>query len=287
MNKARCVRVFFLSFAKCLAGCAVLAAVPASAAVARVNVVDFAFSPANVVVNVNDDVAWTWLGAFLHSTTSTASLWDSGLQSTGFNFTNTFKSAGNFPYICSLHLFAGSVTVQGQAQSNAPPIVSITTPTNGSVFAAPWTGTIQAAASDSDGTVAEVDFLAGTTLLGIVTNPPSGPSVELTNFAVGNYTLTAVAADNGGAVTTSPGINISVVAPAPITLSSARRPSVTAFQFDYAATLGLSYVVERSADLSNWVPRNTNTAGASTVNFSDNATTARANFYRIRRLPNP
>lgn len=287
MSKAKCVQFSFLSFAKVLAGCAFFAAIPASAAVARVNVVDFAFSPANVVVNVNDDVAWTWLGAFLHSTTSTASLWDSGLQSTGFNFTNTFKSAGNFPYICSLHLFAGSVTVQGQTPSNAPPTVAITAPTNGSVFAAPWTGTIQASASDSDGSVAVVSFFAGTTLLGIVTNPPSGPSVELTNFAVGNYTLTAVATDDGGAITTSSGINISVVAPGPITLSSARRPSATAFQFDYAATLGLSYVVEQSADLRNWVPRSTNTAATSPVIFSDNATTTGANFYRIRRLPNP
>jgi hypothetical protein len=155
------------------------------------------------------------------------------------------------------------------------------------VFAAPWTGAIQAAASDTDGTVAVVSFFAGTTLLGIVTNPPSGPSVELTNFAVGNYTLTAVATDNAGAITTSAGINISVVAPGSITLNSARRPSATAFQFDYAPTLGLSYVVEQSADLSNWVPRSTNTAAASPVTFSDNATTAGANFYRIRRLPNP
>ena len=58
-----------------------------------------------------------------------------------------------------------------------PPSVAITSPTNGATFAAPWTGTIHATVSDPDGTVSKVDFFAGATRLGTVTNPPA--STEL------------------------------------------------------------------------------------------------------------
>lgn len=99
----------------CLGGGSVRAAVTTN-----VNIVDFAFDPPSVTVNVNDQVKWTWVGSALHSTTSTSGLWDSGLHTPVFAFTNTFGSAGTFNYICSLHLFAGSVTVQAPQGSFSP-----------------------------------------------------------------------------------------------------------------------------------------------------------------------
>ena len=99
------------------------------------------------------------------------------------------------------------------AGGNAPPQVAITSPTNGATFIAPWTGTIQAAASDADGTLTKVDFFAGMTLLGTVDNPSANPSLTVTKLAAGSYMLTAVATDNGGASSTSAGVTISVVAP--------------------------------------------------------------------------
>jgi hypothetical protein len=164
--------------------------------------------------------------------------------------------------------------------------MAITTPTNGATFAAPWTGTIQSTASDSDGTVNKVDYFAGATLLGTVTNPPANPSFTVTNLLAGNYTLTAVATDNGGA-TNSASVAITVVTPVAIVLSSPQRVSATAFQFNYSANPGLNYVVLRSGALPSFSPINTNMATSSTVNFLDNSATGPLNFYRVRLVPNP
>jgi hypothetical protein len=182
------------------------------AASANVNIIDFAFNPASVTIHVNDSVVWTWIGPTVHTATSDTGLWDSGLLSTpGAKFTHTFTSSGSFPYFCVVHPFmTASVSVQSQPPPNVPPTVSITSPANGSTFPAPWSGTIQASVGDSDGTVTQVVFLAGSSVLGTIANPPANPSVNVSNVAVGAYTLTAVASDNAGASTTSAAVNIAV-----------------------------------------------------------------------------
>src|ERR1035438_3981307 len=55
---------------------------------------------------------------------------------------------------------------QTSTSSNLPPLVSMVTPTNGSVFYTPVTLFLIARASDPDGTVTNVEFFAGTTDLG-------------------------------------------------------------------------------------------------------------------------
>lgn len=91
---------------------------------------------------------------------------------------------------------------------NAPPSVTITSPTNNANFAAPATISIAANATDTDGTVSKVDFYNGTTLIGTSTAAPFGYSWS--NVASGNYVLTAKATDNSGNSTTSTSVNISV-----------------------------------------------------------------------------
>jgi len=97
-----------------------------------------------------------------------------------------------------------------KAASN-PPTVSITDPTNNATFAAPTNLTINASASDSDGTVTQVQFFSGSTLLGSAMNSPY--SVTWSNVAVGTYALTAVATDNDGLSATSSVVNITVTLP--------------------------------------------------------------------------
>jgi hypothetical protein len=92
---------------------------------------------------------------------------------------------------------------------DTPPAIAITSPTNGTLIAAPASVTINASASDSDGTVKQVQFFAGTTSLGIDTNAPY--SVTWNNPSPGIYALTAVATDNAGLSTTSPAIAINVL----------------------------------------------------------------------------
>jgi endoglucanase len=94
------------------------------------------------------------------------------------------------------------------AYANNPPTVSIISPENGATFTAPANITIDATASDIDGTVSKVDFYQGSTLLGTDTTSPY--SCTWSNVADGNYSLTAVATDDEGAVTTSSAVGITV-----------------------------------------------------------------------------
>jgi hypothetical protein len=110
-----------------------------------------------------------------------------------------------------------SVLVQA-ATTNVAPSVSLSAPANGATFTAPASFTISATASDSDGTVARVDFYAGSTLIGTDTSSPY--SISWSNVAAGVYTLTAVAWDNAGASTTSAARSITVNNPVlPTTLA--------------------------------------------------------------------
>jgi len=58
------------------------------------------------------------------------------------------------------------------ARPTGRPVVSLTAPVSGATFTAPASMALQASASDSDGTVARVDFYAGATLLGSDTTSP-------------------------------------------------------------------------------------------------------------------
>ncbi|RAJ80309.1 chitinase [Chitinophaga dinghuensis] len=92
--------------------------------------------------------------------------------------------------------------------ANQPPTVSITAPANNAVYTAPASITITASAADADGTVSQVAFYNGSTLLGTVTAAPY--SYTWSNVSAGSYVLTAKATDNGNATTTSVAVNITV-----------------------------------------------------------------------------
>jgi plastocyanin len=262
---------------------------PAVATTANVSIINFAFSPATVTINVNDQVTWSWAaadGSTPHSTTSTNGLWDSGLHGQPFTFSHTFANAGSFPYRCTLHsaFMTGSVTVQG---ANIPPSVALTSPSNGAKFAAPWTGPVQASVSDPDDAISKVEFFIGTTSVGVVNNPGASPSITVTNLAAGSYTLKAVATDSRGAATTSAGVPIQVLQPVPILLSSPQRVSDSSFQFSYSATPGLRYVIQRSRDLVSFTALATNTAATSSESFLDGSAVDALSYYSIRLQPNP
>jgi Bacterial Ig domain/Calx-beta domain/Beta-propeller repeat len=100
---------------------------------------------------------------------------------------------------------------------NHSPTVSLTRPTTNSVFLAGTDIIVSADAADIDGTVAQVDFYDGATLVGSDTNAPY--QVTWNNSPAGDHTLTAKATDNNGATTTSAAINIIIDAqPEPPTI---------------------------------------------------------------------
>jgi hypothetical protein len=105
-----------------------------------------------------------------------------------------------------------SITVSTAAPGNQPPSVSLTSPAAGAMFTAPAAIPLSATASDADGTIARVDFYAGSTLIGTDTSNPYGLSWN--NVIAGTYSLTAVARDNAGATTVSSTRDITVKPPA-------------------------------------------------------------------------
>jgi probable HAF family extracellular repeat protein len=103
-------------------------------------------------------------------------------------------------------------------QVDAPPSVNITSPLNGAIFTPPTNITIAAAASDSDGTVSQVEFFQGTNSLGVDSSSPF--SLVWSNVATGPYPMTARATDNLGIVSTSAVVNILIDVPPAVAITS-------------------------------------------------------------------
>jgi len=97
------------------------------------------------------------------------------------------------------------------ATNNVPPSVAITAPLDEAAFTAPVSIHVTADASDSDNGIKQVDFFAGATPIGSAIAAPY--TVTWSNVAPGRYTLTARALDNGGATTTSAGVDVTIDSP--------------------------------------------------------------------------
>ncbi|TWI90920.1 glycosyl hydrolase family 18 protein [Chitinophaga japonensis] len=91
---------------------------------------------------------------------------------------------------------------------NNAPVVNITSPANNATFTAPASISIQAAATDSDGSITKVEFFNGSAKLGETASAPY--SFTWANVAAGTYTLTAKATDNANGATTSAAVTIVV-----------------------------------------------------------------------------
>lgn len=104
---------------------------------------------------------------------------------------------------------------------NQPPLIRITSPVSGEAFPAYATINIQAEATDFDGCVTNVTFLANGRAIGAVAHACNTPipgrpdkfSLLWTNVPAGHYKLTALAADNLGACSTSAPVCILVYPP--------------------------------------------------------------------------
>lgn len=114
---------------------------------------------------------------------------------------------------------------------NAPPAVTITSPASGSSLSAPASLTLSANAWDADGAIANVSFYAGTTLLTVAN---AAPYTATWTAAAGTHTLTVVARDDEGAMTSAtatvqvmpPNERPTVSLTSPAAGSSVRGPSV-------------------------------------------------------------
>lgn len=103
-----------------------------------------------------------------------------------------------------------SATLSINISGNNAPTVAMTSPASGTSVNAGATVNLAAVASDADGTVANVRFIANGNVVGTATSIPF--STAWVPSAAGSYTVTAQATDNSGNVTNSTAITVTVVA---------------------------------------------------------------------------
>jgi regulation of enolase protein 1 (concanavalin A-like superfamily) len=126
---------------------------------------------------------------------------------------------------------SNAVTVAVNASTNQLPTVTLTSPVAGNSFSAPTTVALLASASDADGTIARVEFYAGTTLVGTDTTSPY--AVNWINGSPGSYSLTAVATDNTGGRRTSAAVTVTLrAAQAEFTPSADHSTLVTSYRLE-------------------------------------------------------
>ena len=105
-------------------------------------------------------------------------------------------------------IFTDVSVQQATTPANQAPAVSITAPANGATFTAPASFSVTANASDSDGTVARVEFFRNGSLIATDTTSPYAAAVS--SLAAGSYSFTARAYDDDGASTTSAAVSVTV-----------------------------------------------------------------------------
>lgn len=170
-----------------------------------------------------------------------------------------------------------------QAGGNLRPLVSLSSPPDGAnlfLETVPAILPLTATASDLDGTIAKVEFYAGSVKLGQATASPY--SLLWTNPASGSYQLTAVATDNGGATTVSAPVNISVqTLPQPVSLAIARLGANLQVSWPASATASSLQWVSNSPASAAWLLL-TNTPVLSNNQYAVTVSNAgRSQFFRL------
>jgi hypothetical protein len=101
---------------------------------------------------------------------------------------------------------------------NVLPTVSLTSPSNGATFSAPFTTIVTADASDSDGSVVRVNFLADGWFIGSDSTVPYSHTWSVSTG--GSHVLAAEAVDSEGSYTRSAPVTVTVNAPTKVALTS-------------------------------------------------------------------
>ena len=125
--------------------------------------------------------------------------------------------AGSFTFTAKAYDNDGASTVSDPVSvtvdaPNTPPTVSLTSPANGASFLGGAQVTLSANASDSDGTVARVDFYVDGSLLGSDT---SSTYTQTWVAEPGSHVLRAIAIDDDATSSTPSDVTITVPIPPP------------------------------------------------------------------------
>jgi hypothetical protein len=116
--------------------------------------------------------------------------------------------------------------------ANILPTVSLVSPADNSTYTAGKPLTIAANASDFDGSIQKVDFFQNNIL---ISSDNTAPYLITWNPTAGNYVLTGVATDNGGAVSNSQAIDITI-APMMSCADTSKTATQGSFSLGYICT---------------------------------------------------
>ncbi|MBI5772490.1 MAG: M4 family metallopeptidase [Verrucomicrobia bacterium] len=169
--------------------------------------------------------------------------------------------------------------------TNAPPVVSITSPPNGSVFTSPAAFTLGVSVSDPDpdGGISKVEIYDGNRLVGQKTSPPFD-SFPATNFGAGLHRYYARAYDNRGASTTSIPIRIGIKPSQSLAAFNSIQPSV--FEMSLATPTNGVYRLEASTNLVDWISLGSfESLSGALYNADLTATNYPRRFYRAVKVP--
>jgi len=174
--------------------------------------------------------------------------------------------------------------LKGTVSGNLPPDVVVTSPASGASFNAPSSIPLVASAVD-EGSVTNVAFYAGPTLLGTAAASPW--SVTWNNPPAGAHRITARATDNGGLVHISAPVYLTVTAAtttpaAPTALTAAAvSTSRIALHWTDNATNETGYKIERSSPGATFVQ--VATVGSDATTFTDSGLARNKSYtYRVR-----
>ncbi|MBV8900542.1 MAG: fibronectin type III domain-containing protein [Verrucomicrobia bacterium] len=107
---------------------------------------------------------------------------------------------------------SNEVSFTAVAVQNGPPTVSLTvSPSVGTRFVVPVSIVLSASASETNGSIARVEFYNQGTYLGEATSAPY--TYTLSHPAAGSYSLTAVAVDDQGVSVTSNPVQVTMTQP--------------------------------------------------------------------------
>jgi uncharacterized protein (TIGR03118 family) len=105
------------------------------------------------------------------------------------------------------HGAGGFSYIRSTPAANVPPSVTITNPVDNPILSSSANVTIRASATDTDGSVTNVEFFDGLVSLG---NDATSPYSVSARLAIGSHTLTAVASDNLGVMATSAPVHVTM-----------------------------------------------------------------------------
>ncbi|GAA0260397.1 glycoside hydrolase family 48 protein [Saccharothrix mutabilis subsp. mutabilis] len=148
---------------------------------------------------------------------------------------------------------------------NTAPTVSLTSPTSGQSFQSGQAIALAANASDSDGTIAKVDFLADGAVVATDTSAPYTGSWA--GAAVGEHSIVARATDDKGGVTASTAVGVRVLAGQTIQIS----PPTLNVRQGGTATFGVSLATAPSSSVTVTISRTGSadlTASPTTLTFT-------------------